>query len=179
MFLWRLGCNMFRIIGDTDRRRADFAKLVALKFFRPALSVCRQPLLSLSPTKIVNYTNMFRIIGPAGRCIADFARAVAPRSFIVRCCGPWFAQVVESRRPQPATREAGDSGTASRGAGCGRRLPRTCANHCSQVAHKNTDLRTLSFQNRLSINLLNSHHAPKSASLVRSGSIRFQKNGFL
>ena len=97
MFLWRLGCNMFRSIGHTGCCRADFAKLVALKFFRPALSVCRQPLLSLSPTKIVNYTNMFRIIGHTGRCIADFARLVAPRSFIVRCCGPWFAQVVEIR----------------------------------------------------------------------------------
>ena len=35
VFLWRLGCNMFWIIGDTDRCRADFAKLVAPKFSAP------------------------------------------------------------------------------------------------------------------------------------------------
>ena len=33
VFLWRLGSNMCRITGHTDRCRVDFAKLIAPKFF--------------------------------------------------------------------------------------------------------------------------------------------------
>ena len=36
VFLWRPGCNMFRIIGHTGRCRADFAKHIALKFLLSA-----------------------------------------------------------------------------------------------------------------------------------------------
>ena len=39
VFLRRLGSSMFRRIGHPGRCRADFAKLIAPKFFRPALSV--------------------------------------------------------------------------------------------------------------------------------------------
>mgnify|MGYP000024234634 CR=1 FL=1 len=39
VFLRRLGSIMFQTIGHTGRYRADFAKLIAPKFFRPALSV--------------------------------------------------------------------------------------------------------------------------------------------
>ena len=36
VFLWRPGCNMFRIIGHTGRRRADFAKHIASRFLLSA-----------------------------------------------------------------------------------------------------------------------------------------------
>ena len=45
--------------------------------------------------------------------------------------------------------------------------------------HKNTDMGAPSFRNILSINILNSHNAPKSLRKRRLGSIRFQKNSFL
>ena len=45
--------------------------------------------------------------------------------------------------------------------------------------HKNTDMGAPSFRNILSINILNSHNAPKSLRKRRLGSNRFQKNSFL
>lgn len=36
VFLWRLGSNIFQIIGHTDRCRADFAEHIAPRFLLPA-----------------------------------------------------------------------------------------------------------------------------------------------
>ena len=38
VFLWRLGSNMFRIIGHTSCHRAGFSKHIAPKFFCPPLT---------------------------------------------------------------------------------------------------------------------------------------------
>ena len=45
--------------------------------------------------------------------------------------------------------------------------------------HKNSDQGAAFFQSRFSINILNSHNAPKSLRKRRLGSNRFQKNSFL
>ena len=50
VFLWRLGSNMFLIIGHTGCRRTDFAKLAALKF---SASHCQL----FPPTTFVIITN--------------------------------------------------------------------------------------------------------------------------
>ena len=57
VFLWRLGCNASRKIRHAGSCEADLAKLVAPKFFRPALSAfaanhfchCHQQKLSILP----------------------------------------------------------------------------------------------------------------------------------
>ena len=55
--MWRLGCNASRKIRLRRDCRADLAKLIAPKFFRPVLSAfAAEALLSLSPTKNGNYT---------------------------------------------------------------------------------------------------------------------------
>ena len=54
VFLWRLGCSMFRIIDHAGRCRADFAKLVAPRFSAPhcQLCHCHQPESSIITSRL-------------------------------------------------------------------------------------------------------------------------------